>query len=439
MTSVRSISTTIRRILTTEAAEAARATHCIQRRGKFTGQSLCQTLILGWLGQPAASLTGLCQTAAGCGVRVTPQGLDQRFTPALAACLQQLLGTAAQAMITADPRAIPLFARFGEIAIRDTTSITLPACLAETWPGCGNGSPTGGAAVLKVGAGLQLRSGQLLGPVLAPGRTHDRTVAAAMPALAPGTLLIQDLGYFSLATFATLAAAQIQLLSRLQAGTRVFTPDGTPLDLVAVLGTTTTSLDCPVLVGARERLPLRLLTSPVPPEVADQRRRRIHAEAQRRGQTPTKDRLALAAWTILVTTVPPAQLSLPEALVLLRARWQIELLFKLWKERGALDTWRTANPQRMLCELAAKLIGLIIQHWILLAGPWSDPALSLCKAAGAVRATVPLLIHALMGRATLSTTIRHIADLATAGAGINPRRAKPNASQLWADPSLGFA
>ena len=30
------------------------------------------------------------------------------------------------------------------------------------------------------------------------------------------------------------------------------------------------------------------------------------------------------------------------------------------------DEWRTNNPWRVLCELYAKLIGLLLQHWLIL-------------------------------------------------------------------------
>jgi hypothetical protein len=39
----------------------------------------------------------------------------------------------------------------------------------------------------------------------------------------------------------------------------------------------------------------------------------------------------LAGWSIVITTVPVAILSVDEVLVLMRMRWQEELLWKLWK------------------------------------------------------------------------------------------------------------
>ena len=98
-----------------------------------------------------------------------------------------------------------------------------------------------------------------------------------------------------------------------------------------------------VLVGARERLPMRLLLLRVPKNVADKRREDLLRDAQRRGQTVSEETLSLADWTILVTDVPAKRLRFEEALVLLRERWQMELLYKLWKQHAQVDEWHTAR------------------------------------------------------------------------------------------------
>ena len=121
------------------------------------------------------------------------------------------------------------------------------------------------------------------------------------------------------------------------------------------------------LVGREHRLPARLLVLPVPPTVAQERRRQWRAEARREGQTPSAARLALADWTLWLTNVPPEQLSVQEAGVLARVRWQIELLFKLWKSHGGLDDTRGQRAVRVLCEVYAKLLAMVVQHWTLLA------------------------------------------------------------------------
>jgi IS4 transposase len=53
----------------------------------------------------------------------------------------------------------------------------------------------------------------------------------------------------------------------------------------------------------------------------------------------------------VLTNTPLEKLSFAQGLALLRARWQIELLFKLWKEHGFVDKWKTTHPWRILCEV----------------------------------------------------------------------------------------
>ena len=119
---------------------------------------------------------------------------------------------------------------------------------------------------------------------------------------------------------------------------------------------------------------------PVPQEVADQRRRRIRTEARDHGRTPSAVVVALAAWTILITNAPPELLSLAEALVVAKVRWQIELIFKLWKSHGQVDQWRSEKPARIMGEVYGKLLAMLIQQWVFIVGCWAYPDRSLVKA-----------------------------------------------------------
>ena len=138
-----------------------------------------------------------------------------------------------------------------------------------------------------------------------------------------------------------------------------------------------------------------------------------------------------------MTNVPAELLSVEEALVLARARWHIELLFKLWKQHGQIDEWRSQKPWAILCEVYAKLIAMIFQHWLLLLGCWHLPDRSLVKASQAVRTLVPLLTVAWSGLAPLSAVLERLeAILRRCRSRINPRKTHPNTFQrlLALDP-----
>ncbi|GHO80174.1 hypothetical protein KSD_79450 [Ktedonobacter sp. SOSP1-85] len=123
-----------------------------------------------------------------------------------------------------------------------------------------------------------------------------------------------------------------------------------------------------VYLGAQDPLPVRLLMVRVPDEVVAQRRERLAQEAADKGQAVNSKQWDLAAWTLIVTNAAAKHVGPAHALVIMRERWVIELLFKLWKSQGHIEEWRSEHPWRALCELYAKLMAVMVQHWLLLCG-----------------------------------------------------------------------
>jgi len=138
----------------------------------------------------------------------------------------------------------------------------------------------------------------------------------------------------------------------------------------------------------------------------------------------------------VVTSVPSTLLSLREALVLLRACWQIELLFKLWTSHGHIDESRSANPWRVLTEVFAKLLAMVVQHWLLLVSCWAFPDRSLLKAAQTLRHYALSIASALADPAFLDHSLAVVQRCVAAGCRLNRRKTAPNTYQLLLEPSL---
>lgn len=434
MASIATLAPILQQILTDEAETAARAHGCVQRVRQFSGATLIQTLVLGFLESPDASLSELCQLAAVRGVTISPQGLAQRFTEGLTKALKQVLAALVREVVCGPRVAIPLLKRFGHVWVLDTTTITLPDALADVWSGCG-GNAGQGQAALKVAVEIDLVTGQLRGPLLQDGRATDRTTPLFATPHPGGGLTLRDLGFFGLDQAAATQAAGGHWLSRLMAGTIVYTADGQRWTQDALLAAQSGDcVDLPVELGVDARLPARLLAERVPAKVARARRTRLKREAKKKGQPVSAERLALAGWTVMVTGLPVAKLSLDEGLALLRARWQIEQLFDLWKTHGGLDRSRSAQPWRVLAEVYAKLIALVIQHWLTLHGDWRAPDHSLVKAARVVRATVRLLAESFDQPRQLARALRAIGRQLLHAGRLNPRKRHPNTYQCLLDP-----
>ncbi|MGZ6386921.1 MAG: transposase [Ktedonobacteraceae bacterium] len=110
-----------------------------------------------------------------------------------------------------------------------------------------------------------------------------------------------------------------------------------------------------------------------------------------------KARLQLLDWTILITNVAHTVLTVDEVLVLARCRWQMEPCWKLWKQVGKVDPWRSAKPSRILTELYAKLLGCLITHWLTLLECWQAPNRSMVKARQVVQWMAPVLALGVAG------------------------------------------
>src|SRR6266571_7529859 len=196
-----------------------------------------------------------------------------------------------------------------------------------SWPRCGEAAAARKPIrqrPLNCIRGFELKRGQIQGPQLTDGRSSDQASPFKDEEVVPASLLITDLGYFNLRQMAARQQAGGYTLSRLKAGIALFTREGKRLHVNTTLLPPRVGQmkELQVLVGASERLPMRLLLLRVPKEVAEQRREDLRADAQRRGEAVSQEALRLADWTMLLTDVAAKRLRFEEALVLLRERWQ---------------------------------------------------------------------------------------------------------------------
>ena len=433
---VTKVATVVQSLLGTWAEEVAQGCDVIQRRRKFTAATLARTLVLGFLAKPDASDEELAQCAGLCGVEVTPQAVEQRFTRRLVEFLEGLFRRAVRCVVGANAALAPLLERFDGVFLLDSSTISLPPELAERFPGCG-GSHGAGQAAMKLQVLWDLCRGAFQTIAVEAGRDCDYKTAVQSLPLPTGALRISDLGYFDLNVFERLGRQAAFWLSRLQFGTSVFSPLGAPLRLLPWLAEQAGPVvDQPILLGAERKLACRLVAWRVPEEVANRRRQKlIEAARSKSGRTPSPERLAWCDWVILVSNVPAEQLTPREMAVLYRARWQIELLFKRWKSLGRVAELTGSTVPRQMARLWSRLIGVVVQHWLLLTSVWGDIRHSLAKASQAIRRHALLLAAALGSSAELEEAIKTLCRAVRVTARQNKRR-RPSTFELLNNPSL---
>ena len=462
MSSIPQVAEALQRVLTTRAKELERESGFVQRStAQLDGPIFVQTTVFGWMDTPEASYAQLRHVAASLDVPVSTQAVEQRFGQESAALLRAVLQEAVGEVLCSEARAPELLGRFNGVYVQDGTIISLPAELKQEWRGCGGNTPEAGQSSLRVQVRLDLAQGGMAGPWLQAGREAERSGQAHEAPLPEGCLYNVDGGYFTLGEMRALGKAGHYWLTPAKAGTRLFDKRGQCWDLVSFLRAQPgDEVDVEVYLGKQERLAVRLIARRVSPEQARQRRARAQRskegkpkgvqrpnarkgrqagakrQRQRKCRKIGKARMQLLEWTILVTNVPQALLTVDEALVLARCRWQIELCWKLWKQLGKVDTWRSAKPYRILTEIYAKLLGCLITHWLTLLECWQAPNRSLSKARQVVQWMAPVLALGVAGVVPLESMVGRTSTSMATGCTVNARRKRPAAYQLVAQPRL---
>jgi hypothetical protein len=110
------------------------------------------------------------------------------------------------------------------------------------------------------------------------------------------------------------------------------------------------------------QIPARLLGQRVPPEVAQERRRKLRKAAKKRGSPLSQERLQLCDWTLVVTNAPPDLISYKEAFILLGIRWQIELLFKRMKQMLNMHPIQSKRQDSVQATIRALLVAWVLQE-----------------------------------------------------------------------------
>lgn len=350
----------------TETLErTARRTGFVKRASKISGKLFLALITFGAWSPPKTTLAQLAAKVPELAgqVEVSPEAMHQRMNRRALAFLQDLLRQAlAQVRPLASGREAELFREFSKVYLADSTGFGLPASLAQQLPGAGGSGAPGGAKIQAVWDYKNSVFGHFaLPPWTVPDNKYvDKVVALAQA----GVLLLFALGSFKLAAFARIAQQGAYVLSRLNHQTHVFAAQAggeQPLELPRLLRTVPEACsEMSVWLGAKERVPTRLIAYRLPASVVNARRRSARAPAKTKGDTPSKAHLALLAWNLFVTNVPPTMWATETIGFGYPLRWQIELIFKAWKSHLHLATLPTTTATPTLCYLYGRMLLVMI-------------------------------------------------------------------------------
>lgn len=290
------------------------------------------------------------------GCCISKQAIDKRINESLIKFLESVLAKTLSNNIGLKYKK-SLRSKFKRILVQDSTNIPLDSKLAEHFPGSVNQSNKK-IAILKIQAIFDLLTEQFCQFSTSPYTKNDQKASPdILDFITAGDLIIRDLGYFVLSVFKKIIQAGAFFLSRLRCDVLIYELNGnTQIDLLKLLKKHG-QLDIDVLIGAKEKLPVRLVAMPVSEKIAAERRRKMKRDCR---NNPSKQHLALLGWNIFITNVGREQLNVEQIEKLYGCRWRIEIIFKSWKSHFNIKNVPTASVIRVLSYIYAMLIFITI-------------------------------------------------------------------------------
>lgn len=299
-------------------------------------------------------------------IGISKQGMDKRFNEQALAFLKHLIEKQLSVELGQQIEAGWL-SLFNRVVIKDATRFDLPEKYKDHLAG------PGGAAS-KAGACLQfeydLKSGSIIDLNLtAANRPDVKDAVQVLDNVAFNDLIIRDLGYFAFKSLLNISNKGAFFISRLRPKTIVYEMRNGVMQQLnfKVLYERMRKHQLPriekdVFIGNEPKIPVRLIMELLPDEIYEQRIRKSNADHKRKGRNTSEKFKFLSRFNFIITNVPKDVLPTDVVPALYRIRWQIELIFKIWKSIIGIHHNRIMKYTRWLCILHFKLL-LMIVNW----------------------------------------------------------------------------
>lgn len=306
------------------------------------------------------------EALSGHDIGISKQGMDKRFNEQALAFLKQLIEKQLSVELGQQIEAGWL-SLFNRVLIKDATRFELPEKYKDQLPG------SGGSAS-KAGACLQfeydLKSGSIIDLNLtAANRPDVKDAVQVLGNVECNDLIIRDLGYFAFSAFLNISSKGGFFVSRVRANAIIYEMKGgeiQQLDFKVLYERMKkhqlSRIEKDVFIGNTPKIPVRMIIDLLPDAVYEERIRKTNRSHKRKGYNSSEKFKFNSRFNLIITNVPEDVLPTDVVPALYRIRWQIELIFKIWKSIIGIHHNRNMKYTRWLCILHFKLL-LMIVNW----------------------------------------------------------------------------
>jgi hypothetical protein len=372
-----------------ELKTVARKTGFCKRKSKVDPSVFFDLLMNDIGSEKSGSLTDIAiEALSEHDLVVSKQGINKKFNDKTLVFLKCLIEKQFSVKLDQQIEAGWL-SSFNRVTIKDGTRFDLPGEYKDHLPGSGGSASNAGACIQ---FDYDFKSGQINHlDLTASSRPDVKDAVEVLDTVAEKDLVIRDLGYYAFDSFVNIAGKGAFYISRLRPRANVYEMNNGILEKLDFKKLYTkmkknklSRLNKPVLIGGKEKMPVRLSIELMPEAVYEQRIRKTVKVQQKKGYRTSDDYKFMCRFNLFITNVPEKLLPIDIISTLYRIRWQIELVFKIFKSTIGIHHTTKMKYERWLCLLYVKLLIMLINWNIILTKrnytfKWKGKLLSLNK------------------------------------------------------------
>jgi len=326
-----------------EVEKIARETGFVNRTSnKLGGFTFLTSLLYCDFDQSQLSLNDLsAQIRDKWDIVLTKQALQERFSDRSVEFMKHLLSLLLKKIITSMP-SINILSSFNSLRIKDSTCFQIPECMSEKYPGTGGCSSK---AMIRIQFEFDYKTGRVYDLSLHAFNCNDQINSkATIDNIHSGDVIIRDLGYVNIEVLSSIESKDAFYLNRLHSSINVYELKHGKYELVNFVKIQSdlrkrrlSSIEKEVYIGSNIKFKTRMIIELMPKEQIEKRLVNMAKISKKKGCTTSKKHKARVALNIFITNLNSEHLPLEQVRSLYRLRWQIELVFKVWKSVVNID------------------------------------------------------------------------------------------------------
>ena len=296
------------------------------------------------------------------GLHITKQSIDNRFTEQAVNFFKKILEKALKIKLK---NAINIdFTTYNRFRIKDATSFQLPELMKDKYVGSGgSASPS----IIKIQFEYDLKSGNILDLSLHSFIDQDATNAKeTINDILENDLIVRDLGYIAIDLLRQTQKKGAYYLNRLHTGINVYEKKDAEFIKIDfgklhkhMRKNNKIRIQKTVYIG-EQKFETHIIIETLPTIEYEKRTRKNKKNKKQKNITDK-----YKAHNGLNMYVTNTEFEGEQVRLVYSLRWQIELMFKIWKSIGEIDEIKSMKTERFEVFLLAKLIWIVLNWQIM--------------------------------------------------------------------------